>query len=108
MNIQETNDLLVQIQVIDNRQVGDITVIEWHELVGDLDFREASEAVRLHFRESDAYLKPRHVRVGVERIRLAGLGPQRDEFDNDLPVDLPAVAAFERLASQTTRKAITS
>jgi hypothetical protein len=106
MNIEGTNDLLVHIQIVDNRQVGDATVLEWHELVGDLDYDEALEAVRLHFRDSTEYLKPAHVRAGVERIRLAGFGPQRDEFENDLPLDLPAVAAFERLHPET--KAITS
>lgn len=97
MNIEGTNDLLVHIQIIDNRQVGDATVLEWHELVSDLDYDEALEAVRLHFRDSTEYLKPAHIRAGVERIRRAGLGPQRDEFDNDIEPDRPAIAAYQRL-----------
>lgn len=108
MDITQTADLLAEIQLIDNRRVEEATLLAWHELVSDLDYFPALEAARLHFRDSEAYLKPRHIRAGVERIRLAGLGPQRDEFDNDLPVDLPAVAAYERLTAHTTRKAITS
>lgn len=99
MNIQETNQLLIRIQVIDNRQIGDSTVIAWHELVGDLDYAMASEAVKLHFRDSTAYLTPAHVRAGVERILLAGLGARQDEFGNDIEVDGPALAAHRRLAS---------
>lgn len=97
MNIQETNALLTRIQVIDNRQIGDSTVLAWHELVEDLDYRMAVEAVRLHFRESTAYLVPAHVRAGVERILLAGLGAREDEFGNRLDVDEPALAAHRRL-----------
>lgn len=97
MNIQETNQLLIRIQVIDNRQIGDSTVLAWHELVSDLDYATAVEAVKLHQREATAYLTPAHVRAAVERIRLAGLGPQQDEYGNDIEPDYPAVAAYERL-----------
>ena len=97
MNIEETNQLLIRIQVIDNRQIGDSTVLAWHELVEDVDLATALEAVRLHFRESTQYLTPAHVRAGIERIRVAGLGPRQDEWGNDIEPDLPAVAAFERL-----------
>lgn len=106
MNIQETNALLARIQVIDNRQIGDSTVLAWHELVGDLDYDAAVEAVRLHFRESTAYLVPAHVRHGVERILLAGLGAREDEFGNLLDVDEPALAAHQRMHAR--RRAVTS
>lgn len=97
MNIKETTDLLVRIQIIDNRRFEEATVLAWHELVEDLDFRMAVEAVRLHFRESTAYLVPAHVRQGVERILLAGLGAREDEFGNQLEVDAPALDAYTRL-----------
>ncbi|MCT1363933.1 hypothetical protein [Microbacterium sp. p3-SID131] len=106
MNIQETTELLTRIQVIDNRRVEEATVLAWFELVDDLDLATALEAVRLHFRESTAYLTPAHVRVAVERIRLAGLGPQQDEYGNDIEPDYPAVAAYERLHPE--QKAINS
>lgn len=100
MNVQETNALLERIRVIDNRQVGDSTVLAWHGLVSDLDFATAVEAVRLHFRESTAYLVPAHVRAGVERILLAGLGAREDEWGNELAVDEAALAAHRRLHGQ--------
>ena len=99
MNIQETNQLLIRMQVIDNRQIGDATVIAWHELVGDLDYAASVEAVKLHQRESTVYLTPAHVRANVERIVLAGLGARDDEFGNALEVDEPALAAHRRLAA---------
>lgn len=97
MNLQETTDLLVRIQIIDNRRFEEATVLAWHELVADLDFPAAVEAVRLHFRESTAYLVPAHVRQGVERIMRAGLGAREDEFGNRLEVDKPALDAYSRL-----------
>ncbi|WP_336642301.1 hypothetical protein [Microbacterium sp. MMO-56] len=106
MNIRETTDLLVRIQIIDNRRFEEATVLAWHVLVGDLDYAAAVEAVQLHFRESTAYLVPAHVRQGVERILLAGLGAREDEFGNVLDVDEPALAAHQRLAA--TRRAVTS
>lgn len=99
MTIEETATLLANIQFIDNRRIEEQTIIAWHSLVGDLDFSMALEAARLHLRESTEYLRPAHVRGGVERIMLAGLGPRRDEFDNELPVDGPALAAHRRLAT---------
>lgn len=99
MNIKETTDLLVRVQIIDNRRVEEATILAWHELVEDLDYRMAVEAVRLHFRETTAYLVPAHVRAGVERILLAGLGAREDEFGNRLDVDEPALAAHRRLAA---------
>ncbi|GAA3948138.1 hypothetical protein [Microbacterium soli] len=94
MNIQETNQLLIRIQVIDNRQIGDSTVIAWHELVGDLDYGMAVEAVKLHQRESTAYLTPAHVRAGVERMLLASLGEREDEWGNRIEPDAVALAAY--------------
>lgn len=100
MNIQETNQLLIRIQVIDNRQIGDSTVIAWHELVGDLDYGQAVEAVKLHQRESTAYLTPAHVRANVERILLAGLGAREDEWGNEIEADTSALSAWRRLQQQ--------
>ncbi|MFK4760329.1 hypothetical protein ACI3KS_05275 [Microbacterium sp. ZW T5_45] len=99
MTIDETATLLANIQLIDNRRVEEETIIAWHVLVGDLDFTMSLEAARLHFRDSTEYLKPAHVRAGVERILLAGLGSRQDEFGNDIETDGPALAAFQRISA---------
>lgn len=106
MDITQTADLLAEVQLIDNRRIEEATLVAWHRLVDDLDYAEAVEAVRLHFRTSTAYLTPAHVRAAVERIHQAGIGPMQDEFGNDIEPDLPAVAAYERLHPE--QKAITS
>lgn len=98
MNIQETNELLLRIQIIDNRQVGDSTVLAWHELLDDVDLQLAIEATRLHFRESTSYLTPAHVRQNAERIARADAEPT-DEWGNRLPVDQAALAARGRLVA---------
>lgn len=100
MNAIEIGKLLGEISGIDNRQVDEGTVMLWIPLVGDLDFSQSIEAVRLHRRESTAYLLPAHVRQGVERILLAGLGTRQDEWGNDLDEDTAAVAAWRRLQQQ--------
>lgn len=105
MNIEETGKLLARVQVIDNRRVDEATILAWHELVEDLDYAMAVEAVRLHFRESTTYLVPAHVRRGIERILLAGLGAREDDYGNTVDVDEPALAAHQRL---TGGRAVTS
>lgn len=97
MNIQETNELLLRIQLIDNRQIGDSTVLAWHELVRDLDYAVAVEAVRLHRLESTDYLVPAHVRANVERILHAPAEPE-DEWGNPLEPDHAALEARARVA----------
>lgn len=106
MNIQETTELLTRIQIIDNRRVEEATVLAWFELVEDLALDAALEAVRLHFRESTEYLKPAHIRAGIERIRVSGLGPREDDFGNVIDPDAQALAAHNRLAG--IRREVTS
>lgn len=96
MNIRETTELLTRAQLIDNRRVEEATVLAWHELVDDIDFAPAVEAVRLHFRESTAYLVPAHVRKNVDRILYAAEQPE-DEYGNPLEPDRAALAARARL-----------
>lgn len=99
MKITETANLLANIQLIDNRRVSEDTIVAWHELVGDLVFSTALEAARLHFRESTAYLTPAHVRANAERMQIAALGPQTDDFGNELELDAGALAAYQRAAA---------
>ncbi|WP_054682616.1 hypothetical protein [Microbacterium sp. No. 7] len=102
MNIQETAALLTRIQIIDNRRFEEATVLAWHELVADLDYGLAVEAVGLHFRESTAYLAPAHVRDGVERMLLAALGEREDEWGNRVDADPVALAAYRRAVARRT------
>lgn len=69
MTPDQVVDLLTLIQARDNRQVGQTTVLAWHEDLEDLDFDDCREAVRRHFRTSIEWLMPAHVRQLVRAIR---------------------------------------
>ena len=73
MNNSQVAAVLAKIQLGDNREIDaqGIVLREWHESIGDLKFEDAIEAVRLHRRESTAYLTPNHIRVGAQRARDA-------------------------------------
>ena len=73
MNNSQVAAVLAKIQLGDNREVDSqgLLLREWHESIGDLKFEDAIEAVRLHRRESTAYLTPNHIRVGAVRARDA-------------------------------------
>lgn len=62
MNLQETGAVLAKAAAIDNRDVGEATVLAWHETLDDIDYRSALRAVTIHRRTSDEYLMPIHIR----------------------------------------------
>lgn len=53
----------------DQRTIGESDVLAWHEDLADLDFADARDAVRRHFRESTDRIMPAHVRHLVKVIR---------------------------------------
>ena len=69
MTPDEVVKVLARIQADDNRDIGQITVASWQQGIGDLDFREALDAVALHRRESKDWLMPAHVRANVRLLR---------------------------------------
>lgn len=69
MNKQECARVLAKIQLGDNRQVDALTLEEWFDTIGHLEYVDAIDAVRLHRQESDRYLMPAHVIQGARRIR---------------------------------------
>ncbi|PVE95008.1 hypothetical protein [Microbacterium sp. TPD7012] len=76
MNTEEVTVLLARIQGLDNRQVDELTVQAWEPLMDDVEYEDAVNAVNEHFRTSDRYLLPVHVRDYAQafkrkRIRAA-------------------------------------
>ncbi|OAZ40924.1 hypothetical protein A9Z40_03000 [Microbacterium arborescens] len=65
--------LLARIQVLDNRQVDELTLQAWEPLMEGLAYADAVAAVNAHFRESTEYLKPAHIVQRVRASRLAAL-----------------------------------
>lgn len=77
MNLTETAKLLTVASTIDNRTVGNETVIAWHQILGYLDYPTAEAAVFRHFGESHDYLKPKHIKDQARRIRDGQARQQR-------------------------------
>lgn len=71
MNIEQLTVLIARIQVLDNRQVDELTIQAWSPLMADVDYGDAVAAVNEHFRTSTAYLQPAHIIQAVARARRA-------------------------------------
>lgn len=69
MNKQECAKVLAKIQLGDNRQVDALTLDEWFDTIGHLEFADAIEAVTMHRQESTDWLMPAHVIKNVRRVR---------------------------------------
>lgn len=114
----ETAALLSLIALVDRRVVDEATVRHWHDLVGDLDFDDACDAVRAHRRGSTDWLQPAHVIAGVRSIRgrrlaavpdlqlVDGLDPDDPQYFTRLRARRAAAASRHpsaRLHAVTTR-----
>lgn len=71
MNAEEVAKVLAKIRLGDNRETSREALLEWIDNIGDLEFADAIEAVRMHRRESTAYLMPAHIRENVKAIKAA-------------------------------------
>lgn len=70
MTVEELGKVLGKIQLADPFfQVDSDVLDEWAHTIGDLDFADTIEAVRMHRRESSARLMPAHLVANVKRIR---------------------------------------
>ncbi|MER7331635.1 MULTISPECIES: hypothetical protein [unclassified Micromonospora] len=61
--------LLGTCALYDYRETSKHDAVAWYAVIGDLDFEEASEAVRRHYRDSTERIMPAHVRAIVKQIR---------------------------------------
>ncbi|GAA0853315.1 hypothetical protein ACFQVD_26730 [Streptosporangium amethystogenes subsp. fukuiense] len=73
MTDDEIIDVLTTAALYDRRKVGKTDVIAWREVIGDLDFPDARDAVIGHYTDSTDWLMPAHVRVRVKAIRTRRL-----------------------------------
>ena len=69
MNSEQVATVLARVQVGDNRVVDELVLADWEDTIGDLPFDAAIEAVRMHRRDSTAYLTAAHVRANVKVIQ---------------------------------------
>lgn len=93
MNVTETTQIVARIALADNRKVDAAVIRHWHDLIGDLEFPDALDAVRDHYKSSDAYLMPVHIVGRVKAARAKRIPPEgqilaemtRDGIDPDDP-----------------------
>lgn len=69
MNTAELTVLLARIQIINNKQVDELTIQAWEPLLDDVDYEDAVNAVNEHFRTSKDYLEPVDIRRGADVFR---------------------------------------
>ena len=85
MNAAQVAAVVAKIRLGDNRETSREVILEWVDSIGDLDFDDAVEAVRMHRRETTVYLQPAHVRANVRLLRA--------RRERDVRVSQPMVAA---------------
>jgi len=69
MNYQEANVLITVIAAGDNRSTDDRSVEYWRDMLSDISFEDALEAVVIHRREFTEWMQPAHVRRIVKQRR---------------------------------------
>ena len=70
MTLDECKSVLTKIQLGDNRQVDRLVILEWFDNIGQLDYQDAIDAVRVHRQTApDTYLNPGHIIQQVKRSR---------------------------------------
>lgn len=68
MTLTEMAVLVAKVQLGDNREVDELVIAYWHELIGDMDFEQAMKTLRRFRRERPGvYLEPGHL------LELAGI-----------------------------------
>ena len=71
MNLPETARLLSKAALIDSRTFDQHTVAAWQEVLADVDYRLALDALTLHRRESTEWVTPAHIIAGVRKVKAA-------------------------------------
>jgi hypothetical protein len=69
VNAKETGLLLARCASYDRRKVGDVDVIAWLQVLGDLPFADCEQAVIGHYADSTEWIMPAHVRQRVRELR---------------------------------------
>ncbi|WGD36824.1 hypothetical protein [Lysinibacter sp. HNR] len=68
MTKEEISRLLVRASAIDNRQVTPLAIEAWWEVLEQVDYGDAVEALRRFRQASDAWLQPAHIMAGVRAL----------------------------------------
>ena len=69
MNREETAKVMTEASLIDNRRITEPHVEQWHRTLYDLSFEECQKAVVDHYKETNDWLQPSHIRKLVKKQR---------------------------------------
>jgi len=107
MNEREAFGLLTMASARDGRKVSESVAKIWAEDLADIPIWVAEAAVRMHFRETDAWLKPSHVIAGAKRVREALEREERKRqpavASNQITLDRPKFEAETQAAIDAYR-----
>jgi hypothetical protein len=70
LNIKETGMVLAFVSLIDNRAVSEESILAWHELLKEVEFEDAKDAVTDHFKTSTEYIRPAHIIQGARMVKM--------------------------------------
>ena len=87
MNKQEIGQLLTLAALVDNRTETAEACLMWHEIIGHLDYQQAVDAMREHYRETTDWLMPAHV---IQRVRAAHRAALPQTMSEEAPDDCGA------------------
>lgn len=77
--LEHTAAILAKIAAVDRRIVGEVEIMAWHEVLGDLDPNDCLAAVATLRKETDEWLMPVHIRRVVADIEKRRLYRKRQE-----------------------------
>jgi hypothetical protein len=69
LDISQTGIILAKIALIENREATNETIRAWHEIIQDLVFDDAMEALVRHYRHSTDSVKPAHIVRGAKDVK---------------------------------------
>lgn len=88
MNQAEAARLLSMASAYDRRTIGEADALAWADALHDVDYSDAAQAVREHYRDSREWLMPADVRNRVkairdDRLRSTPIEPPGHELTDD-------------------------
>lgn len=69
MTIEETAKLLAKIALIENKSATDEQIVAWAEILSDVMFVDANEALVRHYKSSTESVKPAHIYRGAKEAK---------------------------------------
>ncbi|MGI5485180.1 zinc finger domain-containing protein [Microtetraspora malaysiensis] len=111
MNIEDTADILATCAAYDARTVGEADILAWHQIIGDLPYEQARDAVVEHYRAEHRRIMPADVRARVKAIRerliarapIPQPSPDPGQYRAELAATVRALADGRRLPAAITR-----